>query len=55
MTVPEAQVPGLEDLYIEYPFGKGGLAMRAKVGSWNRNTMCQDSLGKPKRLRNHTR
>ena len=33
LTVPEAQVPGLEDLYIEYIFGKGGLAMRANVGT----------------------
>ena len=33
MTVPEARVPGLEDLYIEYIFGKGGLAMRVKVGT----------------------
>ena len=42
-----------EDLYIEYIFGKCGLAMRVK--GWNRNTMCQESLGKPKRLRNHTK
>ena len=33
LTVPEALVPGLEDLYIEYIFGKGGLAIRAKVGT----------------------
>ena len=33
LTVPEALVPGLEDLHIEYIFGKGGLAIRAKVGT----------------------
>ena len=37
LTVPEAQVQGLEDLYIEYTFGKGGLVMRAKVGT---ETQC---------------
>ena len=53
LTVPEAQVPGLEDLYIEYIFGKGGLAMRAKVGT---ETQCAKNVWESlKRLRNHTK
>ena len=55
LTVPEAQVQGLEDLYIEYLFGKGGLAMRANkvVGT---ETQCARKVWESlKRLRNHTK
>ena len=42
-----------EDLYIEYIFRKGGLAMRAKVGT---ETQCAKNVWESlKRLRNHTK